>query len=53
MWDRLLKLVTELEIEGALGQLNSKLTFPGSNQLIKSLFIHKTKEVSIVCQALH
>lgn len=50
LWDELLKQVADLETKRILRWLNSKLKFPGSNELMESSFIQKISEVPLQCQ---
>lgn len=46
---RMLKLVTDVETESTLGLLNSKFTFPETNQPIKSIIIALENRESADC----
>lgn len=46
---RILKLVTDPETESTPGQLNSKFTFPETNQPIKSTIIALENKESAYC----
>lgn len=49
LWVRMVKLVIDLETESTPGQLNSKFTFPETNQPMKSIIIALENKESANC----